>query len=189
MCTYAQAAMAAFQSISAHNEAVDAANAQNARYVQNVNNARVAMMDENRAANRRIDQEQQAAAQEKFNKSIEALEVSGRVQTAAGEGGVAGNSVRSLFMDVERRKAMAQNTIARNVDMKVAQIEDDKNASKNRFLNRVNSVQKAEAPTMGDFWQSLAVNVGSSYVGSELGAAGGNSSNSFLKFVNSPIIK
>lgn len=186
MCTYAEVAMAAFQTISAHNDAVDAANAQNARYRQNVQNARVAFEDETRATNRRIGQEQDAAAQEKFNKQIEALEKSGEVQVSAGEAGVAGNSVRALFNDVERRKAMAQGTIARNTDMKVAQLNDQKQASVNTFMNRVNSVQKAKAPSTGDALQGFAMNLAGSAIGSE---AMSSSNNAFIKKINTPIFQ
>lgn len=188
MCSPVEIAMAAFQTVSSHNAAVDAANTQNARYVQNVQNSRVAFQDDNRAANRRIAQERDAEAQAKFDKSIEALETSGRVQTAAGEANVAGNSVRALFNDVERRKAMAQGTIARNTDMRVAQVEDQKQSTVNTFMNRVNSVQKAEAPSMGDFLQDLAINVGTSYVANHVVPnAGANSTNPTVKWLTTPV--
>lgn len=188
MCSPVEIAMAAFQAVSSHNAAVDAANTQNARYIQNVQNSRVAFEDDNRAANRRIAQERDAEAQAKFDKSIEALEATGRVQTAAGEASVAGNSVRALFNDVERRKAMAQGTIARNTDMRVAQVEDQKQASVNTFMNRVNSVQKAEAPSMGDFLQDLAINVGTSYVSNHVVPnAGANTNNPTIKWLTKPI--
>lgn len=170
MCSPELAAGASvLQGIQQQNAAVDAANRQNALYRQNVNNSLTAFQDENRALNRRIGQESDAKAQSSFAKMIEALQLQGRAQTAAGEAGVSGNSVSALFNDLARQEGVAQNTIARNFENTKMQLEDQKTGTQSTFQSRVNSVQKGYAPSAGDAMLGIALNAGTSYYSAQQG--------------------
>lgn len=170
MCNPALAAGASvLQGIQQQNAAVDAANRQNALYRQNVNNSLTAFQDENRALNRRIGQESDAKAQSSFAKMIEALQLQGRAQTAAGEAGVSGNSVSALFNDLARQEGVAQNTISRNFENTKMQLEDQKTGTQSTFQSRVNSVQKGYAPSAGDAMLGIALNAGTSYYSAKQG--------------------
>lgn len=164
MCTpEAQAGAAIFQGIMAQNAAVDQANRQNAMYLENAQNSRVAATDDQRALNMRIGQEGDAAAQQRFAALLEGLRRSGTATTAAGEAGVAGGSVSALLADLTRQTTVQQGTITRNFDMTKNQIEQNKEATKATFTSRVNSVQKGSAPSATDALLGIGVNAGMAY--------------------------
>lgn len=165
MCT-PQVAIAVVQGVMQQNAAVDAANRQNALYRQNAANAMVAATDEQRALNRRIGQEGDAAAQKSFDLILDSIRRTGTAQTAAGEAGVAGNSVSRLLNDITRQTTVAQNTVSRNFDMTKAQLEDSKESTKTTFNSRVNSVQKGYAPSASDALLGIGLSAGAAYAGS-----------------------
>lgn len=160
-----QAFIAVAQGIMQQNAAVAQANRQNALYRQNAANATVALSDDYRAINRRVDQEGQAAAKDKFDILLESLRQSGKAQTAAGEAGVAGNSVSRLLADITRQTTVAQNTVQRNFDWTKAQSEDSKAGAKATFNSRVNSVSKGYAPSAMDAMLGIGLNAGAAYLG------------------------
>lgn len=164
MCT-PQVAIAVVQGVMQQNAAVDAANRQNALYRQNAANAMVAATDEQRALNRRLDQEGQASAQKSLELTLDSMRRTGTAQTAAGEAGVAGNSVSRLLNDITRQTTVAQNTVSRNFDMTKAQVGDAKEATKATFNQRVASVQKGYAPSASDAMLGIGLNAGAAYVG------------------------
>jgi hypothetical protein len=162
----AQLGMTAIQHISAQNAAVEQANRQNALYIENVNNSRVAATDEVRALNRRADQEGQSTAQRKFQNQIETIKLREKKKTAALERGVLGNSVQSILQDVGRRGSFNEQTMERNLGMTLAQINDQKEGTKATFMNRVNSVQKGYAPDAGDAMLGMVADMGMQVAGS-----------------------
>jgi len=146
-----------------HNAQVKAANAQNERYKENARNARIARDDENRAVNRRLDQEADAANAEKMKEDLESLKKQGTARTAAGESNVSGGSVSALLRDIQRTGAVEQNTIDRNFDMVKQQSLDQKAGIQSSYVNRVNSVQKGYAPSIGQSLGKIGVGVGTNF--------------------------
>lgn len=176
----AQLALTAVQHYSAQSAAVEQANRQNALYIENVNNSRVAATDDVRALNRRIDQEGQATAQKKFQNQIDTIQLREKKKTAALERGVRGTTVQQILQDVGRRGSFNNQTLTRNLDMTVAQMEDQKHATKATFMNRVNSVEKGYAPSAGDAMLGMVADMGMQVAGSYIaysGATAGSTAN------------
>lgn len=149
----------------AQSAAVDQAKRQNAQYLQNADNARVAFVDENRALNRRLMQEGDKAAVEKLQQNIQAEQVAAKQKVSAGEGGIAGNTVAAILRDTERVRSVNQGTIQRNFDWSAQQIADQKNATQTTFVNRLNSVAKGSAPSAGDALLGMGVNMATDVAG------------------------
>lgn len=164
MCHPAVAAAASVvQGIQAQNAAVDAANRQNQFWRQNLQNSYTAFTDENRALNARLSQENDAKNQSSFEVMLDFLQRQGRAQTAAGEAGVSGNSVRMLYNQLSRAQTKDQNTLNRNFKNTADQLNLQKNATVNTWQSRVNSVQKGYAPSAGDALLGTAMNAGLAY--------------------------
>lgn len=139
----AQIALQAASGIASHNAANAQARAQNKAYLQNAENARMAMLNDARAINQRQDQENMAAAQERFTKMIEAERLAAKQQVTAGESGVAaGNNLNYLLNNIEREKLREVQTINTNLDFTTSQLASERDALKYQFMDRVNSVQK-----------------------------------------------
>lgn len=164
MCDPLTIAMAAFQAvkgITEQNAAVEQANQQNALYTQNAVNAREAMLNDNRALNRRQSQEAMAAAQKDLELTLEGERNSARIQTAAGESGIQGLGVQRILDSYDRETKVAQGSVARNFDFVRQQIDDEKQGTRYAFQSRVNSVQKGYAPSAAQAGLGIATNVGS----------------------------
>lgn len=173
--TIAMISMQVAQGVSAQNAAVARANEQNALYNQNVVNSREAMLNDNRALNRRQDQEAMAAAQKRLQVSLEGEQKKATVGTAAGEGGVGGSSVQRLLDSYDRQRSVAQGTIDRNLEMVREEIGFQKEGTKSTFNSRANSVSKGYAPSALQAGLGIAANVGSTLAMSSTGLKEGES--------------
>ena len=141
----ASLALTAASGIAGANAANQAAKAQNAAYLQNAKNANNAMLADARALNQRTDQESQAAAQGKFQNTIEAAKARASTIVSSGEAGVyAGANLGYLLNNVEREKLREAQTIDRNLKMTTDQIASERAGLQYAFNDRANSVQKGQ---------------------------------------------
>lgn len=137
--------LSAASGVAGANAANKAAKEQNKTYLANAENARQSMLNDSRALNLRADQEAQAAAQERFQNTIEAAKVRASNVVSSGEAGVfAGSNLNYLLNNVEREKLREAQTNKTNLDMTLGQISAERDALQYRFNDRVNSVQKGQ---------------------------------------------
>lgn len=136
-------ALQAAGGIMQHNATNAQAKAQNNAYRANAENARMTMLNDNRMLNQRQDQENQAAAQEKFDKMLEARRLEATQMVNAGESGTAaGNNLNYLLGNIEREKLRENQKINTNLDFTTQQLSAERDALQYQFKNKVNSVQK-----------------------------------------------
>lgn len=134
-----------------YSAAVDAADQQNAYYMENAREAQRAARETYVHQQLRIAQEKEASGQEAFEAKIKALEKRGSAFASAGEAGVAGLSVDALIGNVfaqEGRQLMAIDTqFKMNRDAQYAEMRE----TEGRTQARINSVQRASYPSPGAF--------------------------------------
>lgn len=141
----AQLALSAASGMMQASAQNQAAREQNKAYLQNAENARQSMLNDSRALNLRADQEAQAAAQERFQYTIEAAKARATQKVSSGEAGVfAGNNLNYLLNNVEREKLREAQTNKTNLDMTLGQISAEKDSLQYGFMDRVNSVKKGQ---------------------------------------------
>lgn len=145
---------------------------QNALRAQNIENSKAAYLADNTLLNKRLEQERNAAAEEKLQKTIEGEKLKAKATTAAGEANVAGLSVDRLLSGIERDVAFNQGTIKRNLTNTEAQAEANRELLKSSFQSNANSV--SPGMYMGPSGLATGLAIG----GQVLGAV---SSNSALK--------
>lgn len=145
---------------------------QNALRAQNIENSKAAYLADNTLLNKRLEQERNAAAEEKLQKTIEGEKLKAKATTAAGEANVSGLSVDRLLSGIERDVAFNQGTIKRNLTNTEAQAEANRELLKSSFQSNANSV--SPGMYMGPSGLATGLAIG----GQVLGAV---SSNSALK--------
>lgn len=124
----------------------NAAAQQNRMYEQNRLNALRAFEDTQNARNMRIAQEQEAAATEKFDTSLEARSARATSEVAAGESGVSGLSIEGLARDFAGKEQRVKDRIDVQTDWTTAQLQAEKRGDSFQALDRINSVKRAEKP-------------------------------------------
>jgi len=123
-----------------------AAKQQNAYYEQNRLNALQAFQDKQNAYNQRIAQEQEAAAQGKFDNSLEAKSARATSEVAAGESGVSGLSIEGLARDFAGKEQRMKDRIDQQTDWTTQQLQAEKRGDSYQTLDRINSVRRAQKP-------------------------------------------
>jgi len=96
--------------------------------------------------NQRVNQEAEAAAEEKMALGIKALEGEGAALVASGEAGVTGSSIDLILQDYEAQKLRGVTTINRNLDNVEKQVELEKMGASAEAQNRINSLQQGVMP-------------------------------------------
>lgn len=91
----------------------------------------------------RMLQEREAAAQKIEQSALAEAAARGTARVAAGEAGVAGNSVEALQQDFERQQAVLEESVLTNLDWKEDQSRVNMEAYRNQALARIGSVQGA----------------------------------------------
>jgi hypothetical protein len=127
-----------------------AAEEQNRLYEANRRNALLAHENNNKAITDRQVQEQEAAAAERFDASLDARKARATAEVAAGEAGVSGLSVNHLLRDFYGREGRNNDRISQNLDWSSAQLQSEKVGSSYRTVDRINSVQRATPPSFLD---------------------------------------
>jgi hypothetical protein len=146
-----------------------------ARYQQNRINAAQARDLKIQGLNKRAIQESEAAAGQRLDLAIRALETEGAQVVAAGEAGVSGNSVDLQKKMTTARRLRGTDVINSNVNQILDAIDDQKVGYNTEALNRINSMPRGQEPS---FLKAVVSTAASAY-STELSVAG-RESGSFL---------
>lgn len=146
--------------VASYQQQSNAADAQNARYAENRQNAIIARDLKVRQSALRQSQEEEKTAEEQRALSLEALRKQSRAVVSAGESGVAGNSVTSLINSFEADRLRGLQTLERNQNMVNQQLATERDQYDAEMLNRIGSIAQASQPSVA----GLALSVGGSLV-------------------------
>jgi len=116
------------------------------------------------ATQNRMAQEQAAASTEKMNANIASAEARATAMTAAGEGGVQGNSVSQLLASYYSKQGRYNEALDTNLQMSRQALADSMDQTRNGTISTINSLPTPQRPSFLD----AAIRV----AGSGLSAAG-----------------
>jgi hypothetical protein len=125
-----------------------AAREQQARYEANRIAAVAARDLKIQSLNQRAIQESEAVAEDKMALAIKALETKERQKVAAGEAGVAGKSVKQQIALTEARELRGMSKYNANIESLLTQVELEKAGLNAEALNRINSLQQGQPPSL-----------------------------------------
>lgn len=126
-----------------------AAREQQARYEANRIAAATARDLKIQALNQRAIQESEAVAEDKMALAIKALETRERQKVAAGEAGVgAGRTAKQITDLTEARKLRGISKYDATIDRLLTQVELEKAGINAEALNRINSLQQGQPPSL-----------------------------------------
>lgn len=126
-----------------------AAREQQARYEANRIAAVAARDLKIQALNQRAIQESEAVAEDKMALAIKALETRERQKVAAGEAGVgAGRTAKQITDLTEARKLRGISKYDATIDRLLTQVELEKAGINAEALNRINSLQQGQPPSL-----------------------------------------
>jgi hypothetical protein len=144
------------QAVAGYAQANQQAKEQNAYAESNRRAAVAANNDKYASLQNNTLQHREAAAQEKFQKQIEAMRAKATAATAAGEGGVTGISVDNLEQDLAAQHGRQVQAIETNYEIKNMGNYDEAVASYHNAIGRINSVRAAAKPSpLGFIFQAL----------------------------------
>ncbi len=123
--------------------AVVGASAQNKASKANAAAATTAMHDTWKSLSLRETQEQDTTQQTIMQADRQARSADAVARVSAGEAGVAGASVDALAGDISAQASAFKVTQGRNLDMTIAQLQQEKVAAKSAAQSRINSVPGA----------------------------------------------
>jgi hypothetical protein len=95
----------------------------------------------------RMLQEQEKGAAEKMDTVREAREAKATATVAAGEAGVSGLSVDALLAEFDGRAAAANDRTDQNTEWTLSQLNNEMKGIRANAEDRINSVQRAAAPS------------------------------------------
>lgn len=110
-------------------------------YIQNAQQANIALANTYNANRTRAIQEGDKAATESFDVVRGLAEAKGKSAAASGEAGVEGVSFANILNDLEARESRARGNIDANYQMTQGQIQNDNEAARSRAKGQINSVQ------------------------------------------------
>jgi len=125
-----------------------AAREQQARYEANRIAAVAARDLKIQTLNQRAIQESEVVAEDKMALAIKALETKERQKVAAGEAGVAGKSVKQQIALTEARELRGMSKYNANIESLLTQVELEKAGLNAEALNRINSLQQGQPPSL-----------------------------------------
>lgn len=130
-----------------------------ARYEQNRINAVAARDLKIQALNTRAIQESEAVSEDKMALAIKALETKEKQKVAAGEAGVgAGKTAKKITDLTEARKLRGISKYNATIDRLLTQVELEKAGLNAEAMNRINSLQQGQPPSLGAAVVSGAAN-------------------------------
>ena len=122
---------------------------QQARYEQNRIAAVAARDLKIQTLNQRAIQESEAVAEDKMALAIKALETKERQKVAAGEAGVgAGRTAKQITDLTEARKLRGISKYDSTIDNLLTQVELEKAGLNAEAMNRINSLQQGQPPSL-----------------------------------------
>jgi len=120
-----------------------ASNRQQARaYSANASAANRAVVNSYAGAGLRQQQEQQKAAQDKFDVGLQMAEAKSTATVAAGESGVGGISFANLLSDYEARAGRTNATTDANAEMAVSAVQADKESTQAKGQSAINAMPR-----------------------------------------------
>lgn len=125
-----------------------AAREQQARYEANRIAAATARDLKIQALNQRAIQESEAVAEDKMALAIKALETKERQKVTAGEAGIAGRTAKQITDLTEARKLRGISKYDATIDRLLTQVELEKAGINAEALNRINSLQQGQPPSL-----------------------------------------
>lgn len=124
--------------------------AQKQMYKENAKNAQQMARDQYAHTQNRWIQERSAAAMEKQNAGIDAIEARATAAAAAGEGGVIGNSVASLIGNYFAKQGRYNDAVDQNYQMSRDYLWASMDQTKNQAQSQINSMPKPVKPSFLD---------------------------------------
>ncbi|QIO59223.1 virion core protein, T7 gp14 family [Rhizobium leguminosarum] len=124
-----------------------AAEDQNRLYRENAARANQTARDQMFQTQQRMLQEQEKGAAEKMDTVREAREAKATATVAAGEAGVSGLSVDALLAEFDGRAAAANDRTDQNTEWTLSQLNNEMKGIRANAEDRINSVQRAAAPS------------------------------------------
>jgi len=150
-------AIGAGQAVVGHQAQSAQADQQNQMYEQNRVNALRAFAEKNKQTNLRIAQEDQAAAEERFDTHMEHRAARASNEASASAMNIYGNTVDTLMMDIISAEDRAMGRIDTNQAWSRQQLQQQKRGQSFEALDRINSVPRGQRPNPFN----LALNIGS----------------------------
>lgn len=143
-------AISAASTVSGFIGAQQAAADQNEMYRDNARNANEDAKNKYVSMQQRMMQEQAAAAQQKQEAGRDARAARATALVAAGESGVAGNSIGALMQEFYGREAAYNDSVDANTEMTLKQMNAEMKGIKYQTQDRINSVARARPPSFFD---------------------------------------
>jgi len=135
------------QSVLEFSAQTQAANEQNRYYEENRQNALRSFENQQNQSVLRQSQENEAAAQQKFDASLENRRAQATAKVAAGEAGVSGLSVEAIQRDIASGAARYGDRVDQQTEWTQAQLQAQKAGQSYQAVDRINSVRKANKPS------------------------------------------
>lgn len=151
-------AMSAKAEYDAQSERADQINDANAT---NRQNSIYAMQEEYRQTQRRQSQERDSAAEKVSQRQTQAQKETASARVAAGEAGISGISVESLYRDISQVSLNDQSNINQGADWNVEQLSSQMSGIRTKTQSRINSAPTAAGPSP---W-TTALKIGNNTVG------------------------
>jgi len=124
-----------------------AADEQNRQYRENAARANQNARDQQFQTQQRMLQEQEKGAAEKMDTTRQAQAAKATAAVAAGEAGVSGLSVDALLAEFDGRAAAANDRTDQNTEWTLNQLNNEMKGIRSNAEDRINSVQRAAAPS------------------------------------------
>lgn len=119
-------------------------------YKQNVKNSQQMARDQYAHTQNRWLQEKAAASLEKQNANVDAMEARATATAAAGEGGVAGNSIDQLLASYYGKQGRFNDSVDQNYQMSRDYLWASMDQTKNQAQSQINSMPKPTRPSFLD---------------------------------------
>ena len=136
----------AMGAVAEHNAKVDDFNRQEAMWKENYVNSLAAGRDEQKQLQTKAYQEQQVTSQKVDEYNREGAVKASIAEVSAASSGVAGNGVTSLIRDILGGAARNRYWAKENGKATAQQLTQELRATNTRVINRINSVQRPQAP-------------------------------------------
>lgn len=156
-------AVSAASAVTGYIGQMDAANQQNRMAEQNRLNALQTWRDKDAAMGRRQQQEQESAAQERFDTQLEARKARATHEVAAGESGASGLSIEGLLREFAGREARYNDRVDQQLDWTMNALQDTKRGYGYEAVDRINAVPRARKPSFIDAGLKIASGAMNSY--------------------------
>ncbi len=145
------AALSIAGSMAQYSAASQAAKDQNEYYLANAKASQQAAVNEYAALQNKQVQEKVASSQQLFQQNVEALQARSSAAAAAGDAGVSGLSVDALVGDYFAQQGRRAEALDTQYQMTAGNIRAEMEQTEAKAQSRINSVQRANPPSIVPF--------------------------------------